>query len=83
MPDHGLTVSDIAARYRVSAERVRGWIASGQLRALNRRERGKRPSFVVLPGDLITFERSRTISPPAATPARRKKQIKLVDYYPD
>lgn len=36
----GLTVPEVAARYRVSAERVHNWIKSGALRAINRRGKG-------------------------------------------
>jgi hypothetical protein len=81
---HGLTVHDLARRYRVSAERVRGWIASGALRAVNRRDPGRRPSFVVTAEALADFERGRAVTPAAPPkPTRRKKQTGQVDYYPD
>ncbi len=31
----GLTVRDVACRYRVGEDKVRGWIARGELRAIN------------------------------------------------
>ena len=31
----GLTVADVARRYRVSPDKVRGWIARGELIAIN------------------------------------------------
>ena len=31
----GLTVADVARRYRVGEDKVRGWIARGELRAVN------------------------------------------------
>lgn len=79
----GLTVADIARRYRVSEDRVRGWIARGELRAINRRDIcSGRPSWVIPPEALADFERGRAATPPPK-PARRKKRTNLVDFYPD
>jgi transposase len=79
----GLTVRDIARRYRVGEDRVRGWITRGELRAVNRRDiRSGRPSWVVMPEALAKFEKGRqAVTPPK--PARRKKKSALIDYYPD
>ena len=78
----GYTVADVARRYRVSPDRVRGWITSGVLRAINRRDtRSGRPSWVVTAEALDEFERGRTAAQPPKPP-RRKKRINLVDYYP-
>jgi transposase len=80
---HGYTVADIAARYRVGEDRVRGWIARGELRAINRRDtRSGRPSWVIPLEALAEFEQSRTVAPPPKPP-RRRKQTALVDYFPD
>jgi transposase len=79
----GLTVSDVARRYRVSADRVRGWIARGELWAVNRRDtRVGRPSWVIPPEALIEFERGRAAAPPPRQPKRRKRAT-IVDYFPD
>jgi len=79
----GYTVSDIAARYRVSPDRVRAWIGRGELRAINRRDvRSGRPSWVIPPEALADFERGRAAAPPPKPP-RRKKKTSLVDFYPD
>jgi transposase len=79
----GLTVAEVAARYRVSPDRVRGWIARGSLRAFNRRDtRSGRPSWVITPETLEAFERGRGAAAPLK-PARRKKRTTEVDYYPD
>jgi hypothetical protein len=79
----GLTVRDVARRYRVSPDKVRGWIRSGQLVAINT---GSslccKPRFVVLPEALAAFERNRQAAPPPK-PTRRKKRSNKVDYYPD
>jgi uncharacterized protein YjcR len=79
----GYTVREISQRYRVSPERVRKWIESGQLRAINRREPGKRQSFVVLLEALTAFEQTREVAP-TSPPNRqqRRKKTSQVDYYP-
>lgn len=81
----GLTVPEIACRYRVSEDRVRGWIRRGELRAINRRDvRCGRPSWVVPPEALANFERGRqAATPDAPKPTRRRKQTNIVDFYPD
>jgi hypothetical protein len=79
----GLTVADVALRYRVSPDRVRAWIARGELIALNTRDvRCGRPRWVTTPESLAVFERGRQATPPAPAP-KRKKRIAVVDYYPD
>jgi hypothetical protein len=81
----GWTVSDLARRYRVSVERVRGWIRRGELRAIDRRDRRcSRPAWVIMPEALADFERGRsaTISTPPKVP-RRRKQAGMIDFFPD
>ena len=79
----GLTVLEAARRYRVSPDRVRRWIASGQLRAVNRRDtRVGRPSWVIPPEALIEFERGRTAAPPSKPPKRRRRTA-MIDFFPD
>jgi transposase len=79
----GYTVADVARRYRVGEDRVRGWIKRGELRAINRRDvRSGRPSWVITPESLVEFERGRQATPPVTLPKRRKKTAQ-VDYYPD
>lgn len=79
----GYTVADLARRYRVSPDRVRAWIASGVLRAINRRDiRSARPSWVIPPEALADFEKARSATPPPK-PTRRRKKTNQVDYYPD
>ena len=78
-----LTPPEIAERFRISADKVRGWIESGQLRAVNvstNPGRG-RPRWRVSPMDLIAFENSRTVSPPTKTPRRRRKPVDVIEYF--
>jgi hypothetical protein len=79
----GLTVADVAVRYRVSPDKVRVWIARGELPAVNTAAAlcGK-PRWVVTPDALAAFERRRAGGPPPKPPRRRKRSYQ-VDYFPD
>jgi hypothetical protein len=79
----GLTVREVARRYRVGEDKVRGWIARGELAAVNTASAlCGRPRWVVLPESLTEFERRRKGgTPPKQKPRRRRPEIK--DYYPD
>ncbi len=79
----GYTVADLAKRYRVSPDKVRAWIRRAELRAVNTADRRcARPRFVVSPEALAEFERGRQAATPPK-PAKRKKRIAQVDYFPD
>src|SRR5690242_14609995 len=71
----GLTPNELAKILRVSPDRVRAWIKSGHLGAINTAAtRSGKPRFVVLPHHLEEFERGRRVSPPPGpTPRRRKR----------
>jgi excisionase family DNA binding protein len=78
----GLTVAEVARRFRVSPDRVRAWIKRGELAAINTRDvRSGRPRFVILPEALAAFEQGRSVAPPPKP--RRRKKTGMVDYYPD
>jgi excisionase family DNA binding protein len=78
----GLTVSEVARRFRVGEDKVRGWIARGELAAINTASaRCGRPRWVILPDAMAAFERGRVAAAPR--PIRRKRRAAVVDYYPD
>ena len=79
----GLTVRDVARRYRVSPDKVRAWIRRGELAAINTASIlcGK-PRFVIAPEALEHFERGRQAALPPKSPRRRKRRV-VTDYYPD
>lgn len=82
-PHDGLTVSDVARRYRVSPDKVRRWIARGELAAVN--TAGVlcgRPRWVVPPDALAPFEAGRRAVPPPKRRRRRQRSTQ-VDYYPE
>ena len=79
----GYTTADIARRYRVGEDKVRRWITSGELRAINTSStRCGRPRYVVSVDALAAFEAGRSAAPPPK-PKRRGCKVALVDYYPD
>jgi hypothetical protein len=78
-----LTVADVAARYRVNPDKIRGWIARGELAAVNTAASlCGRPRWVILPDALAAFEKRR-LGRPEPKPARRRKRSSFVDYFPD
>jgi excisionase family DNA binding protein len=81
---HGYTPREVARRYRVSADKVRGWIARGELPAINTTtDRSRKPRWVVTAEGLAYFEANRRASPPPRLPALRKRRPGFVDYFPD
>jgi transposase len=79
----GLTIAELARRYRVGPDKVRAWIARGELDAVNTAAApGGRPRWVVLPDALAAFERRRAGRLPPKPP-RRNRRAARVDYFPD
>jgi hypothetical protein len=82
-PARGYTTSDLAAYFRVSEDKIRGWIIRGEMRACNTATRlSGRPRYVVSPNALAEFERKRSAAPPPK-PRRIRKRPLEVDYFPD
>jgi hypothetical protein len=79
----GLTVADVALRYRVSPDKVRAWIARGELAAVNTSAvLSGRPRWVITAEALGDFEKRRAGGPPP-TPPRRRRRPAQIDFYPD
>jgi len=80
----GHVVADVAALLRVSGDKIRRLIATGELVGINTADRGQKPRWVVLPDALADFLRQRQAVPPTPPkPARRKKRTNKIDFYPD
>src|SRR5437868_2535655 len=81
-PGAGLTVADVAKRYRVSPDKVRLWIARGELKAINTADvLCAKPRWIVTREGLEEFEKARR-GGPAPKQQRRRRQTALVDYFP-
>jgi hypothetical protein len=83
MTEQSSTPPEIAKRYRVSSDTVRGWIVSGQLRAVDVSARPGigRPRWRIHPCDLVAFENARTAQPPVKPARRRRKAANVVEYF--
>lgn len=80
----GLTVREVARRYRVSEDKVRAWIRSGELRAINTAAVACGKSrWVIPPEALPEFERRRAAGPTHPAPRRRQRQQGAIDFYPN
>jgi hypothetical protein len=78
----GLTVADVARRYRVSPDKMRAWIKRGELLAINiSSTRCGRPRYVVTADALAAFEAARSAAPPPK-PKQRRRKVALVYYFP-
>jgi hypothetical protein len=79
----GFTVADVAAKYRVSPDKVRAWINRGELAAVNvASARCGRPQLRVTPEALANFARARAAAEPRPAPRRRRRAAEI-DYFPD
>ena len=79
----GMTPAEVAQFLRVSPDRVRTLIRTGELGAINTAPSGRaKPRFVVLPHHLREYEQRHTAAEPPKARRPRKKTDE-VDYYPD
>jgi hypothetical protein len=80
----GLMPEELARRYRVSPDKIRTWIKSGALRAINTADtKCAKPRFVVTPESLKEFEAARTVAPPVKPTKRRRRASGQTDFFPD
>jgi hypothetical protein len=82
-PTRGLSLRAVAARYRVARATVAHWIKTRQLRAVNVARSLCAPArWRIMPEALAEFERHRDAAP-APKPARRRKPVTEIDFFPD
>jgi excisionase family DNA binding protein len=77
------SVRDLCERYAVSEHTVLGWIASGELRALNvgRRLGAKKPRWRITQEALDAFEALRTPTPPPPKTRRKARPAGVIEFY--
>jgi excisionase family DNA binding protein len=79
----GYTPREVARLLRVGHDRIRAWIQSGAMRAVNTAPtRCGRPRYIVLPEHLAAWVQQQTVSQPPKVP-RRKRRRESVDYFAD
>jgi excisionase family DNA binding protein len=83
-PAAGLTVAEVARRYRVSPDKVRAWIARGELKAVNTAAvLCGRPRWVIPAESLAEFEKTRRGGPAPKPQRQRRRHAQEIDFYPD
>jgi excisionase family DNA binding protein len=84
VPLRGYTVTDTAKLLRVSEDKIRSWIRSGELSAVNTAgPRTRKPRFVILPHAIEQFASARSAAESPKTPYRRRRTDEETDYFPD
>lgn len=75
-----MTLDQVAQRYGVPTSRVKAWIRSGELTAVNvsRTAGSKRPRFVVTATQPADFEKVR--SKRAVVPAKKRRRDEVPEY---
>lgn len=88
--ERGMTPNELARYWRCSPDKIRAWINSGKLQAINTATKGKRPRFVILPRHIEAFEKSLEVQPPAPPDEserkkrqRKKELLKNITRYSD
>ena len=78
-----VTPPEIARRWGVSADKVLGWIRSGELRAMNVASKlTSRPRYLVDLADLAAFEERRAvIPPPPRVQQRRRRAEGVIEFF--
>jgi excisionase family DNA binding protein len=79
-----LSVQDVCERFGVGVHTVLGWIAAGELKAVNvgRRLGAKKPRWRITAEALEAFEHLRTPTPPPAVSRRRRPRSEdVIDFY--
>lgn len=76
------TPPKVARRYCVAPETVLAWIRSGELHAIDVARRGcRRPRYRISEADLVEFEASRAVQPPAQPVRRRRSALAGIKQY--
>jgi transposase len=77
------SVKQVAERFGVNQHAILGWIAAGELVAVNvaRNAGGQRPRWRISESALAEFELRRTKTPPLPRAPRRKRAAEIVQYY--
>jgi hypothetical protein len=84
-PLSGYSVADLCRRWKIGADKIRGFLRRGELVAVNvAANLSGRPQWRITPESVERFEKRRSSAPPAARPTpRRRQQPGLIDFYPD
>ncbi len=77
-----LTPPQVAERFGIDPEKVRAFIDSGELRAINvAAKRCSRPRWRISPDALADFEASRSATPPPTVTRRRRRDPSIKQFF--
>ncbi len=79
-----LTPPEVARLWGISSEKVRRWIETGELRAINVAKKSiGRPRYRIEKNDLIIFQdrRTATVKQPKAVRNRRKSPGAIIQFF--
>ena len=77
-----LTPPEVAKRLRISASKVRHWIESGELSAMNvATSRTGRPRYRVSVESLAAFEVGRSVLPRTTKVTRRRRNGEVLEFF--
>jgi hypothetical protein len=82
-PQVSFTARSLAAYWKVSVNKIRKWLASGQLVGVNLATNpAGRPQWRITAASVEAFEARRTSAPTPRPARRRQKRSQQVDFYP-
>jgi hypothetical protein len=82
-PLQGYTVADLCRRWRIGADKIRGFLRRGELVGVNvASSLCGRSQWRITAQSVEQFEQRRTSEPPPKRP-RQRHRAATVDYYPD
>jgi hypothetical protein len=83
IPLPGYTVRDLARKWRIGEDKIRGFLRRGELVGVNvATHLSGKPQWRITAESVERFERRRSSAPPPQPPPRRRRSA-LVDFYPD
>jgi hypothetical protein len=82
-PPEGYSVADLCRRWKVGADKIRAFLRRGELVGINvAANLSGKPQWRVTAASVEQFERRRS-STPSPKPPRRRRQVSVIDYFPD
>jgi hypothetical protein len=79
----GFTVADLCRRWKVGADKIRGFLRRGELIGVNvARHLCGKPQWRITAESVAQFEQRRTSAPPPKS-QRRRRLPEEIDYFPD
>ena len=77
------TVPELAHRWRVSCDKVRGWLARGELVGINiaADPLGRRPRWRIRESDVVEFEARRGVARADHRGRRRRQPAEIIQFF--